>query len=84
MIDPPFITRDVWTKYAETVRLLVKPEGKILLSSILENAGMLEELLGVKPVAFQPSIPHLVYQYSFYTNYESLELQRRNPELAVD
>lgn len=84
MIDPPFITREVWGKYAETVRLLLKPEGKILLSSILENADMLGELLGVRPVAFQPSIPHLVYQYNFYTNYLSQGLERRNPEIPVD
>lgn len=41
----------------------------------------MEELLNVKPQIFQPSIPHLVYQYRFYTNYESEELNKPNPEI---
>jgi EEF1A lysine methyltransferase 1 len=27
VVDPPFITRDVWSKYAETIRLLSVKEG---------------------------------------------------------
>ena len=36
-------------------------------STITENAAFMHEVLGVRPVRFQPSIPHLVYQYDFYT-----------------
>lgn len=84
VIDPPFITREVWEKYAITARLLLKPEGKLILSSIMENAAMLNELLGVHPVAFKPSIPHLIYQYNFYTNYTPIILSQKNPEIYED
>lgn len=36
---------------------------------------------------FQPSIPHLVYQYHVFANYdhgESSSLAHRNPEIPLD
>ena len=42
--------------------------GKFLLCSIDENDKMLDELLQVKKRTFKPSIPHLIYQYNFYSN----------------
>jgi hypothetical protein len=30
---------------------------------------------------FRPSIPHLVYQYSLYANYDSEGLGNKNPEI---
>ena len=30
---------------------------------------------------FKPSIPHLVYQYNFFANYEDEELDKKNPEI---
>ncbi|KAJ4458868.1 putative nucleic acid binding protein [Paratrimastix pyriformis] len=83
VIDPPFITRDVWTKYAEAVRLLAKDGAKILCSSIAENAAMLKEMVDVSPVTFMPSIPHLVYQYNFYTNFPPTVLRESNPEIPM-
>ena len=84
VIDPPFITREVWEKYSETVKLIGSKHTKIILSSISENAAMLEELLQVRPCVFKPSIPHLVYQYNFFTNYESRMLSQKNPEICED
>ena len=55
--------------------------GKLLLSTIDENEEMLKEVLQVKKRAFRPSIPNLVYQYSFYSNYESEGLNSKNPEI---
>ena len=95
LIDPPFITREVWEKYTEAVKLLLKPNGKILLSTICkslytfclltsclaENESLMMELLGVKSQSFKPSIPNLVYQYSLYANYESKLLSNSNPEI---
>jgi EEF1A lysine methyltransferase 1 len=69
VIDPPFITREVWQKYTEAAHLLLKEDGKLLCSTIDENKEFMAELLNVKPIVFRPSIPNLVYQYSFYTNY---------------
>mmetsp|Transcript_38190 Transcript_38190/g.56050 ORF Transcript_38190/g.56050 Transcript_38190/m.56050 type:complete len:136 (-) Transcript_38190:30-437(-) len=89
VIDPPFITRDVWEKYTDAAKFLLKKDeqghiiGKILLTTIQENKEMMEELLGVSPTSFLPSIPNLVYQYSLYTNYESERLQELNPEIPV-
>lgn len=33
---------------------------------------------------FKPSIPHLVYQYDFYANYETTALAAKNPEIPDD
>ncbi|TYZ67139.1 hypothetical protein PybrP1_009701 [[Pythium] brassicae (nom. inval.)] len=38
VIDPPFITKEVWEKYADTAKLLMRGEGcKILLTTIGER-----------------------------------------------
>ena len=89
VIDPPFITDDVWRLYAEAALLLLVPPGsepppRLLLSTIPENVELLHELLGVQLVAFRPSIPNLIYQYSFFTNYHSPRLDRLNPEIDAD
>ena len=81
LIDPPFITKEVWEKYAATARLLLRPNGKLICTTIAENEGMMKELLDVTPCVFQPSIPNLVYQYLTYTNYESPRLAERNPDV---
>ena len=81
IIDPPFITREVWEKYTETARWLLKPGGHVMGSTIQENAPFMKELLGVEPQAFMPSIPTLVYQYYLYASYESKHLKLKNPEI---
>lgn len=81
VIDPPFITSEVWANYTEAALLLLKEGGKIILSTIQENAEMLREMLKVEVQHFRPSIPHLVYQYAFFTNYPSTNLSTPNPEL---
>lgn len=76
VIDPPFITREVWEKYVKAVNLLMKKDengcikGNLLCSTITENKDLMKEILNVDPIIFRPSIPNLVYQYNFYTNYE--------------
>eukprot|EP00241_Pyramimonas_parkeae_P011911 CAMPEP_0114226012 /NCGR_PEP_ID=MMETSP0058-20121206/1000_1 /TAXON_ID=36894 /ORGANISM="Pyramimonas parkeae, CCMP726" /LENGTH=188 /DNA_ID=CAMNT_0001336699 /DNA_START=43 /DNA_END=609 /DNA_ORIENTATION=+ len=84
VIDPPFITREVWEKFAQTTKNLLVPGGKVLASTIQENAPMMKELLGVDPTVFFPSIPHLVYQYCFYANYPAEFLASKNPEIVDD
>ena len=68
VIDPPFITREVWAKYTDAVKLLLKKDengqeykGNLLCSTITENKEFMKELLDVEPCAFKPSIPNLVY-----------------------
>lgn len=56
--------------------------GLVLLTTILENAPLLEELFGVKPNKFRPSIPNLVYQYHIFTNYYSTGLSQVNSEVG--
>lgn len=56
--------------------------GLVLLTTILENAPLLEELFGVKPNKFRPSIPNLVYQYHIFTNYKSTGLSQVNSEVG--
>jgi EEF1A lysine methyltransferase 1 len=91
VIDPPFIVEDVWRKYAESASLLLRPGndengvplGKLVCTTILENASLLKDILGIEPTAFQPSIPNLVYQYNLYTNYPSDIYSQANPEIPV-
>lgn len=90
VIDPPFITDEVWAQYARTARaLLVEgsdeagvPRGKVLCTTIRENAEMLfRELSGARPQAFQPAVPNLPYQYDLFLNYESARMSEPNPEI---
>jgi len=81
IIDPPFITREVWEKYTETAKFLLKPGGHVMASTIQENAPFMKELLGVEPQVFMPSIPTLVYQYYLYASYDSKNLKEKNPEI---
>eukprot|EP00243_Klebsormidium_subtile_P003218 TRINITY_DN16445_c0_g1_i1.p1 TRINITY_DN16445_c0_g1~~TRINITY_DN16445_c0_g1_i1.p1 ORF type:complete len:177 (+),score=42.30 TRINITY_DN16445_c0_g1_i1:203-733(+) len=82
VIDPPFITADVWKKYGTTVTALLKPQGKIILTSTHENAELLHTLFAVTPQPFSPSVPHLVYQYRMYCNYPSTFFAEPNPEIG--
>lgn len=87
VVDPPFITREVWTKYAATVKLIAAPKAKVLFTSVIENHMMLEELCDVQLFvpAFQPSIPHLTYQYHCFVNYPPTGfLSAANPELPPE
>jgi len=89
LVDPPFINEEAWTKYANFIKKISKKnEGdntlldcKIMASSIAENQEILSRLLDLKMRTFQPSIPHLVYQYNFYSNYEDNEFNRKNEEI---
>ena len=58
-----------------------KDGGKLLCSTIDENKDFMKELLDVEPISFRPSIPNLVYQYSFYTNYQDDAQSQKNPEI---
>jgi len=48
VIDPPFITREVWEKYAECAKMLLSADGPqmYLVSTIDENEAMIKELTG--------------------------------------
>ena len=87
--DPPFITREVWEKYTAAVKILLpsdadgKPMGNIFCSTIDENKDFMKELLDVDPIAFRPSIPNLVYQYSFYVNFKHPDQDEKNPEINM-
>lgn len=94
VVDPPFITRDVWSKYLQTVAFLLKPKsspssndgGKVLFTSVLENHAMLEQGLDqcLFVPLFKPSIPHLTYQYHCFLNYQATRLNSPNPEIPAE
>ena len=86
VVDPPFITAEVWAKYAETIKLIAKKGAKLFFTSVIENHQMLEEFADTAlmvPV-FRPSIPKLVYQYHCFTSYESHQLGEANHELPPE
>ena len=91
VIDPPFISKSVWEKYVTTAKLLMKKGdsrrsggARIIATTVDENAALMEALFGCKPVLFRPSIPHLVYQYSVFTNFSSSVLDTDNLELSLE
>lgn len=56
VVDPPFITEEVWRKYGTTCKLLLKegeeggiPNGKAILTTIYENKDLLKELFNAEP-----------------------------------
>jgi len=81
VIDPPFITAEVWSLYAEAAKVLLAPDGLVVGTTVVENATLLYELLGVRPNAYLPSIPNLPYQYCVYTNFQAQQLNQNNPEV---
>ena len=82
VVDPPFITSEVWEKYASATKWLgLSNGGRIICTTIHENATMMKQLLNLKEQRFRPSIPNLVYQYSSYCNYFSHNLSQLNSEI---
>lgn len=58
VVDPPFITEEVWQKYATSCKILLKegideetgsPNGKAILTTIYENRTFLKALLDAEP-----------------------------------
>ena len=80
--DPPYVTRETWEKYRLTIEYLLAPGGKILLSTLEENADFILELTGCTKQIFKPYIPNLIYQFALYANYPGSELlSQANPEI---
>jgi len=85
IMDPPFISPAVWEKYATTARLLARDDGvRTIATTVDENAALMKRLFGGTPTVFRPSIPHLVYQYSVFTNFAACTLSAKNPELVEE
>ena len=84
VIDPPFITEEVWRLYAAAARALLRPDGpqRVVCTTVAENAALIAELFpGARRTRFQPSIPHLVYQYDLYCNWDAAAFATPNPEV---
>lgn len=84
VIDPPFITREVWAKYAATTEALAaSPKPLVLATTVHENAPLMKDLFDTTPTVFQPSIPNLVYQYACFTNFPCDCLAQPNEEIPL-
>ena len=84
VIDPPFITSDAWLLYVQAAKYLLAPDGLVVCTTVIENAPLLEQHLGVRPSRYLPAIPNLPYQYALYTNFPAAQLDRPNPEVPHD
>ncbi|CAD7958495.1 unnamed protein product [Amoebophrya sp. A25] len=87
VIDPPYITEEVWRKYAVCANYLARAApapAQLLCTTVFENRQMMQEILNVKPCHFRPSIPNLVYQYCVYVNFEHALLTEANIEIGDD
>jgi hypothetical protein len=49
VLDPPYITREVWDFYKAAIEFLIIPGGKLLLSTLHENKDFIFELTSCKP-----------------------------------
>ena len=84
VVDPPFITEAVWRDYAAAARALLRPDGprRAVLTTVAENAALIAELFpGARRTRFQPSIPHLVYQYDLFATWDAAAFATPNPEV---
>lgn len=90
IVDPPFVTRDVWLKYCQAIKKLLAPGGRLVLTTIPENRDMLVAELGpLHHATFMPAMHRtaLPYQYAIFHNYDLAHdspLARRNPEVPDD
>lgn len=88
IMDPPFITRDVWEKYAIATQYLLKDDPKkkgiVLGTTVEENADFMMELFHASPTIFKPVVTNLVYQYVVFINCTSTILSIPNPELLEE
>ncbi len=77
------LTQDTSTEATTTLTPLV---GRVIASTVAENGPLMAELLGCSPVAFKPSIPHLVYQYNLFLSHQpaTATLAAPNPEIPED
>lgn len=90
VVDPPFITRDVWTKYAEAIRLCLKPAGvggtpgRVILTTVGENEAMLRTVLGeelgrsLRKATFMPAMQKPWYGFGLpyqYSLYVNFDLR---------
>jgi hypothetical protein len=95
VVDPPFITKEVWIKYIEAVTTIgmhhPAKDGvastnnfKVLFTTVLENHTMLEEALDSALFIpdFRPTVLGLVYQYNCFVNYPHISGPKtaENPE----
>ena len=85
VVDPPFITEAVWRRYAEAACVLLRGDGRgrAICTTVAENLPLLRELFpGMERTNFQPSIPHLVYQYDLFANADFAAFREANAELS--
>jgi EEF1A lysine methyltransferase 1 len=84
VIDPPYITLDVWRHYAATASWLLHDGGLVLCTTVVENAAFLKATFGTLPCTYLPSIPQLPYQYAAFANFAAPSLAVRNVEIPLD
>ncbi|CAI4224707.1 unnamed protein product [Auanema sp. JU1783] len=75
VVDPPFLSDECLVKTAQTVRLLSRPDTKIILctGSIMEEQAL--KLMGAKRTSFNPQHEkNLANEFACYTNYSPITL----------
>lgn len=98
VIDPPFVTRNVWEEYTTTAKALLRYSpctddnesiicpGFVFATTLAENHEFMYELFHAKATVFKPKVTNLVYQYKVYINCidDCCLLQKKNPEIIED
>eukprot|EP00392_Amoebophrya_sp_AT5.2_P001710 g1712.t1 len=90
VIDPPFITHQVWNRYAGAAWFLATnflfriDQPKFLCTTVFENRKLIARLFdNAQPAMYRPSIPNLVYQYCVYVNFSTEGSQLATPNAEV-
>jgi hypothetical protein len=90
VIDPPFVTREVWELYARAARRLLRADGggQVVATTLFENGALVQSLFSgsvgvpVRPRRFLPGVPNLPYQYRLYSNVEGCDaMDTSNPDI---
>ena len=92
VIDPPYITRDVWAMFLRTAGLLLAPGGHLLLTTVPRNGLVLQELMDASPLfagrglrlrqcAFRPLLVGCVLRFAVFSTCDAPALAVAN---AVD
>ncbi|EYB86521.1 hypothetical protein Y032_0277g1114 [Ancylostoma ceylanicum] len=70
--DPPFLADECLVKTAQTIRMLAKPNAKIILCTGAVMEKMADRLLGLHRLEFEPQhANNLSNEFSCFANYET-------------
>ena len=73
IVDPPFLSLECWTRVSQTVKKVLKENGKILVCTGMIMQELIFKELGCTPTGFEPRHKNgLSNEFGCFANYPSL------------